>query len=387
MAISKLIYKGKTNLIFRWYKIQYTYLLLWATLGIISLCGIWTIILGACDFSLLVAFISVLIGIITVLIVSSSLNCIQFNEDFVEELIVNVFCLQAIISIGAFISPKILEIVHHFQFSQDAERAEQAYSGFRGLAISGRLYFEFAATCGLVTIIQFKRLIGLSKTSYIEYLKLFLLIICGFFAGRTALIGVGFGFLYVLFCKRTIITKVKFIGFFLTVLVCFILLVILILPSNTLLFFTDHVLPWVFDLLIKYSESGSTESSYSFNTLNEMYEYIVITTQEWCIGSGYYMNQVGSGYYKSVDAGYLRQLLYWGLPGSIISYLYTLVYFIKPYKLTKDINEKLFIGLIVIYTFFIHYKGDLASTSRFYLDIILFLMLPYIIIKNRKVTI
>ena len=117
-----------------------------------------------------------------------------------------------------------------------------------------------------------------------------------------------------------------------------------------------------------------------------MYEYIVITTQEWCIGSGYYMNPVGSGYYKSVDAGYLRQLLYWGLPGSIISYLYTLVYFIKPYKLTKDINEKLFIGLIVIYTFFIHYKGDLASTSRFYLDIILFLMLPYII-KNRKVTI
>ncbi|MDE6717325.1 MAG: hypothetical protein K2J70_03945 [Muribaculaceae bacterium] len=326
------------------------------------------------------------IGIIITLVVTSSLNSAKLDVDVVEALIVDVFCVQAIISIGAFVSPKILEIVHHFQFAHDAEKAETSYNGFRGLAVSGRLYFEFAASCGLVTIIQFKRLSLARRASFIEYVKLFLIIICGFFAGRTSLVGVGFGFLYLVFCRTNIGGKFRFLARFTIITVGLIGIVVIILPPDTLMFLTDHVLPWVFDLFIKYTESGSTEGSHSFNTLNEMYEYVTITDQEWFIGSGYYMSPSGTGYYKSVDAGYLRQLLYWGVVGSAVSYLFTLLFFIKPYKLTKSINEKLFIFIILIYTYFTHYKGDLASTSRFYLDIILFLLLPYVV-KNRKVTV
>lgn len=345
------------------------------------LSGFWTFILGSNDYSLTAAFFSVFIGIICLVVVVSSLSFQTLTLDFVEKCVVNIFVLQSIISIAAFVSPAFREVVHHFQFENEAGTAEESYSGIRGLSISGRLYFEFAASCGLVTIVQFKRIIAENNRSICEYIKLFLIIICGFFAGRTSLIGIAFGFIYLCIIRISIRKKISFIAKFAFILCLYIFMILLVLPESVLLFITDRLLPWVFDLFIKYHETGSTESSHSFNMLNEMYKYVHISSSEWIYGSGHFMAPNGIGYYKSVDGGYIRHLLYWGLIGSIINIAYGLVYFISPYK-NSLYNSKLYIILILLYTFFIHYKGDLATTSRFYHVILIFLFIPYTLKKH-----
>ena len=167
-----------------------------------------------------------------------------------------------------------------------------------------------------------------------------------------------------------------------------VIICVVIVPKDILDFVTQHFFPWLFDLFIKYHDTGSTEDSASFNTLNEMYEYVTITSEEWVYGSGNYSSPYG-GYYKAVDGGYIRHLLYWGVIGSIFSIVYSLIYFIRPYFKCHNRNDKLYIFLLLVYTLFVHYKGDLAPTARFYHVPLILIMLPYVfnpvkaVVKNQ----
>lgn len=352
------------------FKRGYTGNLVVFTILLIIISIIFTIINNAFEFTRSLALISLLIGVFSSIIVFASLNNDSSEQKNaaanIEDCLVYIFIIQAIISIGSFVSPTIKEIVTHFQFEKDADLAEESYSGIRGLAMSGRLYFEFACTCGLITIFQCHRIIRDNRVSYSEIIGLLLIVICGFFAGRTSLVGFAIGFLYILLSNTEKQIKTKFLKQIFIIIGILIGVVIILLPSEIKEFIVDRLLPWVFDVFIKYAETGSTESSYSFNTLNEMYQEVQISDHEWFIGSGKYVEPSGS-YYGSVDAGYLRQILYWGLVGSAISLIYTLKIFKFPLKVTKrNYNDHSFIITILVYTFIVHYKGDLLSIARFY---------------------
>lgn len=342
-----------------------------------------TIFAGVYDFSRTMALFSLFTGLFFVVVVYSSLSFDSGKASDFGKLVVSVFMIQAIISVLAFVSPSFREIVSRFQFQDDAELASLSYSGFRGLAISGRLYFEFAATCGLVVIIQMKRILDAPHVSYYQVFGFLLLIVCGFFAGRTSLVGLAFAFLLFVVYRAEPGIKTSFVWRLLSSLLFFVLLCFLLLPGEILEFITEHLLPWVFDVFIKIYETGSTESSASFNSLNEMYETIQISMQEWIVGSGKYSNADGS-YYKHVDAGYLRQLLYWGLVGSFINLIYSTRFFVQPWRVYKrDRNEKYFLLILFVYTLVIHYKGDLMGISRFYYTI-LFMYLLALLIKSKR---
>ncbi len=212
----------------------------------------------------------------------------------------------------------------------------------------------------------------MGKVTYNSITILLLIVICGFFAGRTALVGLGIGIVYVFFTKISFKFKASLLFKTLLGIGVFSAMVWIVMPSEIRDFITEHLLPWVFDVFIKYFETGSTESSHSFNSLNEMYHNVEISQHEWFIGSGMYMDPSGR-YYGHVDAGYLRQILYWGIAGTIISLAYTLKMFQLPWKTSKrDTNQHRFIFTILIYTLIVHYKGDLLSISRFYY-VVLFL--------------
>ena len=301
-----------------------------------------------------------------------NLNSTENPKELMEKLIVYTFLIQSIISILSFVSPQFKSLISNFQFEGDSALAEEAYSGIRGLALSGRLYYEFAATCGLITLFQIKRIIEAGKVTYNSITILLLIVICGFFAGRTALVGLGIGIGYVFFAKINFKFKASFLLKTLLGIGVFSAMVWIVMPSEIRDFITEHLLPWVFDVFIKYFETGSTESSHSFNALNEMYHDVEISQHEWIIGSGMYMDPSGR-YYGHVDAGYLRQILYWGIVGTLISLAYTLKMFQLPWKTSKrDTNQRLFIFTILTYTLIVHYKGDLLSISRFYY-VVLFL--------------
>lgn len=374
LAIFRVCFDRRISFLINLYKNKYIKTLIWSTLAMTILCGCWTILLEEKDFSLTAAFFSLFIGLWMVIIVVSSLSYKKFDNDFYERLLVDVFVVQSCISIAAFVSPSIREIVHNFQFADEVEKSEDAYTGFRGLAISGRLFFEFAATCGLVTFVQFKRIVDIHSLKLGEYLKLLLIVICGFFAGRTSIIGFVFGLVYLLLNRSSIKLKLQIIGKMAITIISCAVVCLIIVPSDIMEFITERVFPWVFDLFIKYQETGSTDGSASFNHLNEMYQTVTITSEEWIHGSGRFMDK-HAGYYKYVDGGYVRHILYWGIIGSVVNMLYGLLYFIKPYKNSKNRNQHIYIFLILIYTFFIHYKGDIATTSRFYHVPLIILML------------
>lgn len=374
IASVKLLYQGKIGKVLHYVKSGYIASLIIWTIGLIFAGIIFTIINVAFDFSRVGALCSLFVGLVSVIIVYFSLctNLIKYEnpKELMERMIVYLFAIQSVISIGSFVSPPFKGIISIFQFEGESEIAEEAYSGVRGLALSGRLYYEYAATCGLITIFQFRRIIEENKVTGSSIILLLMIVICGFFAGRTALVGFAIGLALCFFSKTDLKFKVKILFklFLITFLFCG--CIWMLMPIEIKYFITDHLLPWVFDLFIKYYETGSTESSHSFNSLNEMYHNVKISEHEWFIGSGMYMDPSGK-YYGHVDAGYLRQILYWGITGSLISFMYTFKIFQYPLHVSKDNrNEYLFILTIFVYTLIVHYKGDLLSTCRFYYDII-----------------
>lgn len=371
IAFFRLLYNGQIGKTWKDIKSGYIcHLIIW-TLGLVLIGIIFTIINGAFEFSRVIALFSLFIGLITTIIVYPSLNIIGENpRQLMEKMLVYVFLIQSFISIISFVSPGFKNIISNFQFPDDANLAEESYAGVRGLALSGRLYFEFAATCGLITVFQINRIVEGQKTTVNSIISLLLIVICGFFAGRTALVGLAIGIAYIFLAKAGLKFKVKFFIRFLLITTILCALIFIVIPSGIKEFITEHLLPWVFDVFIKYFETGSTESSHSFNALNEMYHDVKISIHEWFIGSGKYIESSGR-YYGHVDAGYLRQILYWGVIGSIISFIYTIKIFEYPFKISKsNWNQRLFIITILAYTFIVHYKGDLLSVSRFYYVVI-----------------
>lgn len=379
LALIKLVYKRRVGILAKMLLKGYPNRLIIYTIGLILICMFFTIMNGAFEFSRTYAIVSLLVGVISTIIVYSSLNMKIAGEEsperLMEKMIVYVFVVQAVISIASFVSPAFKSIVSNFQFDEEANIADKFYTGIRGLAMSGRLYFEYAATCGLVTIFQIKRIINDGSLSIGSIVILLLIVVCGFFAGRTSMIGLGIGIGFLMLSKTTVRYKMRFIFKFLLVMFAGIGLIMIAVPSQILDFINEHLIPWVFDLFLKYMDSGSTDGSASFNRLNEMYDEVVITGHEWIIGSGKYTEPSGR-YYGHVDAGYLRQLLYWGLIGTLISVTYTLKLFKLSWKAAKGIyNQRLFILTILAYTFVVHYKGDLLSICRFYYVVIFLYLL------------
>lgn len=363
-------------------KSKYVYAIVVGSILLMGYSFAYSFLRGTYDFTRVQILISMLVGCFFTMLVYASLKNKQESIDYIEKIIVYVFIIQTFIELLSFIFPTFLDVVKTFQFEEEAEVAEESYAGFRGLALSGRLYFEFAATYGLIIIIQMKRIINRDNISFICIIEYLLLIIGGFFAGRTIFVAVLFSIILLLISNKSKAFKWNFFLKLVISLFIFIICFILLLPSEVLLFVNDTFIPWVFDLFIKYYETGSAEDSYSLNRLNEMYE-VNITPEEWIIGVARYMNPDGS-YYKHVDAGYLRNILYWGMIGTLVNIIYSLSFFFIPikYALNKEKNNIYFFLCLIIYSFTLHYKGDLLGSCRFYYVVIMLYMLHFLYQKG-----
>lgn len=382
IALVKIAGRGRFSYLYRTFCSKYVVDIIVSVCVLIGYSYLVSVFTGSYDFSRMHALVSLLFGVFLTVVVYSSLSPDKDASDYIEKLVIGVFVLQAVISLLAFGSPAIRELVAAFQFEDDADLASESYSGFRGLAMSGRLYFEFSATCGLIVIMQIKRILDEDRVSYRRLFELLLLIVCGFFAGRTSLVGLAFGCILVMLYRQRPGMKMTFVGKSLVCLAVMTVAAIGLLPGEILEFVKDVLLPWVFDVFIKLCESGSTQDSFSLNTLNEMYETVQISSQEWIVGSGNYMNPNGT-YYKQVDAGYLRQVLYWGVVGSIINLFCSLSFFRTPWRVCRhDRNNRYFLLVVLFYTLTVHYKGDLLGISRFYYTVLFMYLLDFVKMKK-----
>ena len=106
---------------------------------------------------------------------------------------------------------------------------------------------------------------------------------------------------------------------------------------------------WMSSPVVSLVTTGEMNDG-SFDTLQKM-QRVEISEETFMYGDGYY----GSGnghYYMSTDAGFIRNILFWGIFGAIFSYGLTLYSIVQ----LQDINKLMMLQLLFTFLAF-EYKG------------------------------
>ena len=284
------------------------------------------------------------------------------NIDFkcVATTIINVVCIQILLSILLFLLPDLKEFVFNIQYFTDYElNIIRDTFDFR-LVGCGSFFFGAAIVNGFA-IILVSLIIRNYKLNTHELIsigvKYFIIFVFGMMMARATLIGFGLSII-ILFLPS--ITKLK-IHFYKQSLLF--ILITFILPMFLLVFLykydpsyfakIDPLISFGFEMLKNYFDSGELSTN-STDELKNMYVFPAhIST--YILGDGLFNNPDGFGYYQGIDVGFLRLTYYFGIVGLLI-YLFlqgTLLYFAKKVCYTSAV----FFGVLFLYLLCLNLKG------------------------------
>lgn len=284
----------------------------------------------------------------------------EFNY-FVKLLLI-VFSVQSVVQVLAFVFPPVADFVHFFQ--KEAV-TQMSMGGLRALAITGNPFFDLSAAYGFIYLYYFKYVIDSNKGKLdLATILMFALLFVGtFFAGRTGFVGMAIGLIYYFISPGYLRYKLGGIGKMLLAFTGLAFIIMAILPGEVMDVVENRLLPFAFEFIYNYAESGSVTTKSSEN-LSGM--YFPISWQTFFLGDGRYVGKDGD-YYMFTDAGYMRHILYYGIIGQILLLIYQLQFFRKPIKiLVNNFNEDrrsaisnlLFFAMLLLYLLIIHYKGE-----------------------------
>lgn len=289
----------------------------------------------------------------------------------------NVFFIQSLIIFTVILFPQFKPIIQFFQ--RNAEVAIQAdlfSNGIRANALSGGLFFglTISFSISLILFIHNYFFIENKKITYLLIIKLIIVNLAMLISGR-------FGAVY-LFCLPFIfgfsisnITKLK--KLFLSLILCALLFIILYY-FDIILFkpiINSHIGSYVLEFFTNHGQTSST------NRLFDMYD-LKESIYDILLGSGYYTNSDGS-YYKHVDVGYLRLLLYGGVPFLILAFIYTFNLILPFRKCSLFLNSNKLWVAVIIFFILCSFKGEVMMTMVS-VNSILFFMCLVIFNVNRK---
>jgi hypothetical protein len=259
----------------------------------------------------------------------------------------------------SFINPNVRELLNVFK-SSDAIRIGQKYNNMRALALSGSQFFGLSATYGLIYMIYVDKMSYFSKKGIITYLLIFLLLISGtFFAGRTGYIGLFLAIL--IYCFSKLLKKksksesrmYKKGSYFFQIPLVIILLFITLRYFFANINYTNltYLMMYTFEMFINLKNKGSFYTTSTEGLLNNMYFPVSIKT--FLIGDGKYIDLLTNRYYMNTDAGYMRNILLFGVIGFILLFVFQLTIInLRCRKFT------LFDLFVIAYLFILHIKGE-----------------------------
>ncbi|MDE6649570.1 MAG: hypothetical protein K2K45_06550 [Muribaculaceae bacterium] len=297
--------------------------------------------------------------------------------NYVLEILLAIFCIQSLIQVFAFFSPTVLQFVQFFQSSSTVERAE-LFSGRRGLALSGTVFFGLASIYGLIFFIFFKDIIIKKQFNLKEILIFLILVVGGFFTGRTYFIGLGIALMY--FVSSNIPSKIK-IKFFVRIIIFIGVLIIILLGiiPQDIYDKLNNLFLYVFEAAYNFINTGHASTTSSEHLLDDM--YFPISLKTFFLGDGRYTGLSGE-YYMSTDAGYMRNILLFGIGGLILTIYFDYKLFWGYKRLRKKDLSK-FSSFIFIYLAIIHIKGEVFA-YLITLHSILFIIYFFIMITGKK---
>lgn len=310
------------------------------------------------DISFIKTFFHGLIQIIIGIIIFAH-NKGRNSENNITNYIIISFFIQTLIEWGALISPNIKNFLY---FTKDINTIAIAdrYSGIRGLSLSGSSFFGLAVAFGFVYIIYISKKNTLFQHQPVYRTILYIVLISGtFFAGRTGLISIIFVICYKLYkwVKHTNKINIKYIMEMLIILIVLSIIVFLLftifnindLIGQKLIYLKNYV----FESFISFSKSASFSTTSTAHLFDDMYFKVNLKTL--IVGDGMY-NVLG-GYYMNTDAGYMRVILYMGIPGLIMLII------LQKYILKYNQVEKNIYYLLWFFLFVSQVKGEVIGFS------------------------
>jgi hypothetical protein len=258
-----------------------------------------------------------------------------------------VYCIlfNSVISFVGFVYNPIMVAISSIQQFGDGNVITNTINfGVRSIGFgSGNFYFG-----GVINGFGLLFTFYLLKTKYISICKavviLIVLTLTGMFIARTTVIGLGLGLCYYFY-------KLPFKNVITFATLIFVGAVIIVISG-----ILDNInTSWVFDFIRNFISNG-TISNQSLDHLNSMWN-IEISPKTYIIGDG--LSKYNDGrYYMDTDVGYLRNILYFGVVGTVLGYfLYAYVLCRQIIKVSLDRNIAHLIFWLFIYLLIINYKG------------------------------
>jgi len=338
---------------------------------------LWPIAHGTNDYS----FVAFSIGLINSYIGSAILVTIFLRKapvlDFAE-MFFYIFLLQSIFIILMLLVPSIREFIFNY-FTSGRDLFER--SGFRGLGVAGAV--AYSLSMALAFGMLFSVYIYFSDRSrFIHFLgfctmgfSLLLVARSGFIVFPFILFLIAFSIFRTRFRLSAYAINKLIIFIFYFIFFILLLFAYLYYSSSNLAVF---IMRFSFELFINFIDHGDLKTS-STDVMMTMY---FIPSQETLIyGDAKYLS--GEGYYKGVDIGYLRHILYFGLIPPLLLYGFFISIFYKTYKRVSDPKLLVVFSSFFISSFVIHAKGTFLNSL--YFSVFLFVFYFYFAYAKNKI--
>lgn len=291
---------------------------------------------------------------------------------------------QVLLILLMLISPDFRELIVDIARTDSQKQRMSVYQGARGLGLSGSIAFGLSTYLAVNYLIYFylKYLVNGQKFKIHDYIWIFLSALALMSAGRTAILGV-IALPVILFFYSVQYRQFSAVKIFLSI-ICFAILCFIFYVFFEAVAIENEAISrfvfYVFQPVELYLRTGSFEVS-SVEALNNMYYYPGM--RSFLLGDGLYMSPSG-GYYKNVDAGYMRYILYGGI---FYVALFLIIFSIFIYIFNSSVKSSLrgahwLLVAIFFMSAIFHYKGEFLLISV-YVNKLIFVVIFYFLGVSR----
>lgn len=325
------------------------------------------------DFTLLPTIINITITLFISIFVVSSFVLKKRDLYYLLKVLIAVFSVQSLIELLAYSFEPVLNFVQLFQSQSSIEKAA-SFHGRRGLALAGPLFFGLSTLFGIIFLLIIKKWEYAKRISLLDFIIVLLIFVGGFFTGRTFFIGFGLGGVYFMFSNFRLIDKMKYLLKFLILIgvICLFIITLIQIISDELYKQLYNLIWYVFEALFNYIEKGELSTTSSDHLMDKMYFPVSLSTI--LFGDGVYTGPDGA-YYMHTDAGYMRNILLFGIGGLFLLILSDIV-LIWGNKELRNKEMSKFNVFVFIYLLIIHIKGEAIG---YFISIHSILFLIYIL--------
>lgn len=333
-------------------------LLAWVFMsGVSVISAVAVIVNGTTDLAFVKYPISIVLITFGAYFVVKVLSFNNKNEPVrtVIDTLIAVIVAQDIIAVLMFAFPPLMDIANKLQSISNLD--EGILSAVEGARIVGfgSKFFDAGIINGYGLMLIIYRLCSYQCTTLRRNLlsiSFILLSLVGVMMARTTLIGICLALVLCL-CTRSVPVANKnkqtfYAYFFITPFVLYGIYIIFLAETNL-----KAVVEFGFEIFLNMSENGKVESQ-STNQLLDMYG--AVDNLPLSIGAGFFGDPlIPDAYYKAVDVGYLRLILYFGLPGLAVFFLFQLYF--MCYSLSQARMRMPLVMILVSYFLLLNMKG------------------------------